>query len=51
MQMLDDQIEALQPLFSIYGAVSCPLALLSFHLPVLFQNDGSSLIIISNHLS
>ena len=33
------------------GAVSCPLADLSFRLPVLFQNDGSSSIIISHHLS
>ena len=32
-------------------AVSCPLADLSFRLPVLFQNDGSSSIIISHHLS
>ena len=33
------------------GAVSCPLADLPFRLPVLFQNDGSSSIIISHQLS
>ena len=33
------------------GPFSCPLAHLSFHLSVLFQNDGSSSIIISHHLS
>ena len=33
------------------GAVSCPLADLAFRLPVLFQNDGSSSIIISHQLS
>ena len=32
-------------------AVSCPLADLSFCLPVLFYTDGSSSIIISHHLS